>query len=206
MHARKAFLKGLNPAENRNIPPLMYDRVLRLKNDFPHLEFSINGGFKTIETIQDILKPENKLKGCMIGRLCYEHPWVLTDMDRVFFGQKNLGYSRREILEIWAEYGQKMMDEGIEKSHFNLIKPIINLFAFEKEGGTYRKSLSDHESFRKSNNFREFIYAALEKFEKVNPEALDARPPLDDPKDLLVDEITKKEESGMREKILEDSF
>ena len=78
----------------------MYDRVVQLKKDFPKLEFSINGGFKTIEQIQDILKEENGLKGCMLGRVAYENPWVLADVDRVFYGRKNLNYSRREILEV----------------------------------------------------------------------------------------------------------
>jgi tRNA-dihydrouridine synthase A len=51
VHARKAYLKGLSPLENRNVPPLWYDRVIKLKQDFPHLEFTINGGFKTIDSV-----------------------------------------------------------------------------------------------------------------------------------------------------------
>lgn len=86
VHARKAYLKGLSPLENRNVPPLWYDRVIKLKQDFPHLEFTINGGFKTIDSIKEILKPENKLNGCMVGRLAYENPWYLKDFDRSFYG------------------------------------------------------------------------------------------------------------------------
>ena len=59
LHARKAFLKGLNPKENRNVPPLKYDWVLNLKKMFPHLEILINGGFTEIDAMHDILKPEN---------------------------------------------------------------------------------------------------------------------------------------------------
>jgi tRNA-dihydrouridine synthase A len=185
MHARKAYLKGLNPSENRTVPPLHYDRVLRMKTDFPHLDFSINGGFKTIETMSDILKPENKLIGCMIGRVCYENPWVLADVDRVFYNKKNLGHSRREILETYAEYAQREMDEGLESSHFTLIKPILTLLNGERGCNKYRQSLSDHQGYKKLNNIRDFIYTAMEVFEKQNPDALDARPPTEDPNIVL---------------------
>lgn len=70
IHARKAFLKGLNPAQNRTIPPLMYDRVYRLKKDFPSLSFQINGGLKIVKQAKSIVD-ENGLQGCMIGRMAY---------------------------------------------------------------------------------------------------------------------------------------
>ena len=82
IHARKALLKGLNPKENRNIPPLQYDKVKQLKQDFPNIQFSINGGFKTMDQIKDILNPEYGLQGCMIGRAAMENPWLFADMDR----------------------------------------------------------------------------------------------------------------------------
>jgi len=78
--------KGLNPAKNRSVPPLKYDFVLRLKKDFPHLNFSINGGFKTYEEIKNILKEENGLVGCMIGRAAFDNPWMFSDIDRRFYG------------------------------------------------------------------------------------------------------------------------
>lgn len=70
IHARKAFLKGLNPAQNRNVPPLWYDRVYQLKEDFPHLKFTINGGLKTMEDCKKILSTYD-LEGCMLGRAAY---------------------------------------------------------------------------------------------------------------------------------------
>ena len=70
IHARKAFLKGLNPAQNRNIPPLMYDRVYQLQEDFPHLRFTINGGIKTLYDAHEIIK-NHHVWGCMIGRTAY---------------------------------------------------------------------------------------------------------------------------------------
>ena len=80
IHARKAFLKGLNPAQNRNIPPLMYDRVYRLKQDFPNLDFELNGGLKDIAWAKQ-LADENNLEGCMVGRLAYENPFELFKAD-----------------------------------------------------------------------------------------------------------------------------
>jgi tRNA-dihydrouridine synthase A len=108
MHARKAYLKGLNPAENRNVPPLDYDTVLKLAKEFPQYDFTINGGFKTYEQIEDILKPENGLKGVMVGRLAMNNPWYLNDVDRRIYGQRNPGYTRREMLQIWGQYVDKI--------------------------------------------------------------------------------------------------
>jgi len=85
IHARKCWLQGLSPAENRNIPPLEYHKVYKLKNDFPDLQFTINGGFKTHEQINEALAPEKKLKGVMIGRAAYLTPWFFTDIDRLYF-------------------------------------------------------------------------------------------------------------------------
>lgn len=75
IHARKAFLKGLNPAQNRNIPPLKYDLVYKLTEDFPDLRFSINGGIKTLEQAKTLLTDHPKLAGCMVGRTAYENPY-----------------------------------------------------------------------------------------------------------------------------------
>jgi len=86
IHARKAFLSGLDPKQNRSIPPLKYDWVIRLKEEFPHLEFYINGGFLKMDDIHDILKPENGLSGCMVGRLAMHHTWDVVRLDREFYG------------------------------------------------------------------------------------------------------------------------
>lgn len=74
IHARKAFLKGLNPAQNRSVPPLQYEKVYKLKQDFPHLKFTINGGIKTMTEAKKILQTYD-LEGCMMGRAAYENPY-----------------------------------------------------------------------------------------------------------------------------------
>ena len=92
IHARKCFLKGLNPKQNRDIPPLKYDWVFELKKLFPHLNFVINGGFSNVEKVLDILREDhpmnvhNGLEGCMSGRLAMNTPWECARIDREIFG------------------------------------------------------------------------------------------------------------------------
>ena len=86
IHARKAWLKGLSPKENREVPPLRYEVVEQLKQDFPELEIIINGGIKTIDSIKKHLE---KVDGVMIGREAYHNPYLLSDMDYHFFSSTN---------------------------------------------------------------------------------------------------------------------
>ena len=94
IHARKAFLKGLNPSQNRNIPPLMYDRVYKLRTEFPDIQFTLNGGLKTYEQYEQQLT-EHSGMNIMVGRASYENIWMLGDIDRRIYGKDNLGLSRK---------------------------------------------------------------------------------------------------------------
>jgi len=84
VHARKAWLSGLSPKENREIPPLDYERVYQLKRDFSHLNISINGGIKTIEEIKHHLQ---FVDGVMVGREAYQNPSLLGEIDSQIFGE-----------------------------------------------------------------------------------------------------------------------
>ena len=95
IHARKAWLKGLSPKENRNIPPLNYERVYKLKDEFPHLEIIINGGLENIEDSKNHL---TKVDGVMMGRKAYENPFQLTKVDHLFYGMPFLSKTRKEVL------------------------------------------------------------------------------------------------------------
>jgi len=95
VHARKAWLKGLSPKENRNIPPLNYERVYKLKDEFPHLEIIINGGLENIEDSKNHL---TKVDGVMMGRKAYENPFQLTKVDHLFYGMPFLSKTRKEVL------------------------------------------------------------------------------------------------------------
>lgn len=116
IHARKAFLKGLNPAQNRNVPPLMYDRVYRLKQDFPTLTFEINGGIKDVVLGHKICEA-NSLEGCMVGRLAYENPFELMKVDELFSGSLNYreiyqndANARKVIMFKYADYIEKLQN------------------------------------------------------------------------------------------------
>lgn len=89
VHARKAWLKGLSPKENREIPPLDYDRVFRLKARFPHIPIAINGGISSIEAAKSLLEPRHGvvLDGVMLGRAAYQDPWRLLEVDTALFGE-----------------------------------------------------------------------------------------------------------------------
>lgn len=95
VHARNAWLKGLSPKENRDIPPLRYEIVHQLKADFPHLNIAINGGIKTNVQISEQFKC---LDGVMVGREAYQNPWLLASWDEVFFGAMP-SISTRESIE-----------------------------------------------------------------------------------------------------------
>src|SRR5665647_744246 len=95
VHARNAWLKGLSPKENRQVPPLRYEFVYRLKQDFPHLNICVNGGITTHEQVAEQLR---ELDGVMIGREAYHNPWWLASWDEAFFGA-GPGDLTREIAE-----------------------------------------------------------------------------------------------------------
>ncbi|EGR32925.1 tRNA-dihydrouridine synthase a, putative [Ichthyophthirius multifiliis] len=172
VHARIAILKGLTPSQNRIVPSLKYDFVLQLKQDFPHIDFSINGGFKTFQQIENILKEENNLMGCMIGRLAYENPYFFSDVDRRFYKQDNLNWNRKDILLIWGQYGKHQMKLNKNLSVFILNRPILSLFQGEKHSSKYKQFISDKKNFEKCLDYENFIHEAIYIMEIHNPDVL----------------------------------
>ena len=96
VHARKAWLQGLSPKQNREIPPLRYEMVQRLKQDFPELEIVINGGITSLEVAAEQLR---QLDGVMLGRAAYQDPWVLAEVDSRIFGEEDPVGSRAEAVQ-----------------------------------------------------------------------------------------------------------
>lgn len=97
VHARNAWLKGLSPKENREIPPLRYEVVARLKQDFPHLTVAVNGGIKTDESVQELL---GQVDGVMVGREAYHNPWWLASWDQLHYGAQAPAQTlTRELIE-----------------------------------------------------------------------------------------------------------
>jgi tRNA-dihydrouridine synthase A len=112
VHARKAWLQGLSPRENREVPPLRYADVHRLKRDFPHLEVEINGGFTNLEQVKEQLQTVDAV---MIGRAIYDKPYLLATVDREIYGEDTPIRSRDEIvtamlpyIETWTSRGWKL--------------------------------------------------------------------------------------------------
>lgn len=104
VHARNAWLKGLSPKENRDIPPLRYEQVYRLKQDFPTLTIAINGGITTTEQVHAQLA---QVDGVMVGREAYHNPWWLAGWDAMFFGAKPLDITRDTVELAMIDYMQR---------------------------------------------------------------------------------------------------
>ena len=128
IHARKAWLQGLSPKENREIPPLNYERVHKLKRTFPHLTLILNGGLKTPAGALAALNAEDgtTLDGVMLGRAPYDTPFMLTEIDRLFFGDVASPPSRAAVAEAYADYAMKAVSKHT-RMH-NVLRHIVNLF------------------------------------------------------------------------------
>ena len=103
VHARKAWLKGLSPKQNREVPPLDYERVYQLKRDFPGLEIIINGGITTLEQAALML---DQVDGVMVGREAYQNPYILAGVDNLLYGDIKEKVSRQEIVKTLIPYIQ----------------------------------------------------------------------------------------------------
>jgi len=109
VHARIAILEGLDPKENRTIPPLRYDEVYRLKREFPHLTIEINGGIRTLDGLKDQFGP---VDGVMIGRAAYEDPYFMAAAERQVFGDPLPGVTRRSVLLAMMPYFDAWHQKG----------------------------------------------------------------------------------------------
>ena len=153
IHARKAILKGLSPKENRTIPPLNYERVYRLKKEFPELTIVINGGINTIDGLQQHL---SLLDGVMIGREAYHNPFFLAQIEQQLFKQPLM--TRVAVLERFMPYIERQLCIGVTLQ--NITRHILGLFAGEPGGKHWRRYLSDHA--RLKNSGPEVVLAALD--------------------------------------------
>ncbi|VAW50249.1 tRNA-dihydrouridine(20/20a) synthase [hydrothermal vent metagenome] len=140
VHARKAWLKGLSPKQNREIPPLKYDYVHRLKIENPELNITINGGIKTIDTVHQQLE---HVDGVMIGREAYNNPYILANADRDIYLDVNAGLnSREEIVYQMCEYIDAELAAGT-KLH-SMTRHILGLYLGVRGAKAWRRYLSEH--------------------------------------------------------------
>ena len=137
VHARKAWLQGLSPKENRDVPPLDYDLVYRIKREYPELEIIVNGGIKTID---DAVPHLDHLDGVMVGRAAYQDPYVLAEVDRRLFGQEVSVPSRLELGERFAEYVAAEVERGTPL--YSMIRHILGLFQGVRGARAFRRHIS----------------------------------------------------------------
>lgn len=159
VHARKAWLSGLSPKENREIPPLDYERVYQLKRDFPDLLISINGGIKTIEEMKTHLQ---YVDGVMVGREAYQNPSLLGVIDNALFDENAPIITARQAVEKMLPYIENQLSQGVYLNH--ITRHMLGAFQNCKGARQWRRYLS--ENAHKQGAGIEVVETALNFVEK----------------------------------------
>ncbi len=139
IHARKAWLSGLSPKENREVPPLDYPRVYQLKRDFSHLTMAINGGIKTLDEAKQHLE---HMDGVMLGREVYQNPGILLDVDRELFGSTVTPLTGPEAIRALYPYIETELSKGTYLGH--ITRHILGLFQSIPGARQWRRHLSEN--------------------------------------------------------------
>jgi tRNA-dihydrouridine synthase A len=160
IHARKAWLHGLSPRQNREIPPLKYETVYNLKSDFPGLEFIINGGITSIVNCNEHLQ---RVDGVMIGRAVCNNPYLLAQAGKMIFNDHNETISRSDVLKNFITYADSQLSKGT--SLHEMTRHILGLFQGQPGARIWRRYLSENIFNKKSGievieNALTFIQAA----------------------------------------------
>lgn len=156
IHARKAWLSGLSPKENREIPPLDYLRAYQLKQDFPHLNIGVNGGITTLEQSSEHLA---HLDGVMMGREAYQNPYILAEVDQQIFGVDKPILKRKEVVEMMYPYIEQQLSNGSYLGH--ITRHMLGLFQHMPGARQWRRYIS--ENAHKKGAGIEVVQAALAK-------------------------------------------
>ncbi len=138
VHARKAWLDGLSPKQNRDVPPLDYDRVYRLKLAHPELEICINGGIETLDEAETHLV---HVDGVMMGRAAYHNPYLMAEVDARIYGEDFVAPTREEVLERYAAYAEHHLRNGTRLHH--LTRHILGLYHGQPRARAYRRYLTE---------------------------------------------------------------
>lgn len=139
VHARKAWLKGLSPKENRDIPPLKYELVYQLKQELPELEILINGGIKTTEESQAHLQ---HVDGVMVGREAYQNPWMLQQVDPVLYGTQPQFETRKAVIRAYLEYVQQQREQDVWLNHMS--RHLLGIFQGQAGAKQWRRYISEN--------------------------------------------------------------
>lgn len=163
VHARKAWLSGLSPKQNREVPPLRYEDVYRLKRELPSLAIEINGG---VTSLDDAERHLDHVDGVMIGRAAYDRPFMFAGADRRFFGATEPAPTRRQVVDALLPYLESWQRRGMAPGH--LTRHVLQLFAGQPGARAWRRHLS--ENAPRAGDGRELLRAALAR---VPDEVLD---------------------------------
>lgn len=140
VHARKGWLKGLSPKENRTIPPLQYETVYRLKQDFPNTSLAINGGITTLEEIKFHLE---KMDAVMLGRAAYYDAYLLAEVDSLFYGMNQAIPTRKAVIEKMLPYCEAEMSRGTPLRH--ITQHWLGLFFGTPDAKAWRRLVTARE-------------------------------------------------------------
>ena len=162
IHARKALLNGLSPKQNREIPPLDYSRVGALKKRRPDLKIIINGGIKSIQEGQNLVK-QYSLDGFMIGREAYKNPYILSSVDKIVLNQKEKIKTRYQIAMKMADYIDEFMKNHEGNVH-SVIRHILGLYNSLPGAKDWRRELSEKARFSKNGDLLRFATDNIEEF------------------------------------------
>jgi tRNA-dihydrouridine synthase A len=155
VHARKAWLQGLSPKDNRTVPPLRYGDVYRLKQDFPHLWIEINGGIVTLDQVAAQL---GQVDGVMIGRAAYDTPYLFAEVDRRFFGVKAAPLTRCQVVEVLLPYIDHWTGRGLKLN--KITRHLLMLFAGQPGSRQWKRILTEESC--KPNAGVEVVQRALQ--------------------------------------------
>ncbi|NNF52455.1 MAG: tRNA dihydrouridine(20/20a) synthase DusA, partial [Gammaproteobacteria bacterium] len=155
IHARKAWLTGLSPKQNREIPELDYERVYRLKRDHPELEIVINGG---ITTLQEAQVHRQYVDGVMMGRAAYQNPYLLAFVDEELFGDGRGRPGREQVARAMQSYIERQLADGTRVA--SVTRHMLGLFAGQPGARRWRRYLSEHA--HRANAGAELLDDALE--------------------------------------------
>ena len=167
IHARKAILNGLDPKKNREIPPLDYDLVRLIKRKWPELNLVLNGGINSIEQGEKELNfNQHDPDGIMMGRTAYTDPFILTNVDNVFYEEKKKNLSRFDIVKEMIPYIESEIAKGVYIN--NITRHMLGLFHGVKGAKFWRSHLSENAPKRKQDI--NVIKEALIKIEEIQKE------------------------------------
>ena len=139
VHARKAWLQGLSPKQNRDVPPLVYEAVYKLKQALPHLTIIINGGIRTMDATLEHLQ---QVDGVMVGREAYSNPYLLATIDQDLFGDNKPIATREQIMLEYINYCDRQILAGARLHHMS--RHVLGLFQGEVGARAFRRAISEN--------------------------------------------------------------